>query len=1498
MSKPLLALSRQGRRFSFTDLTHSLSFAQVVPRTVRTALVVFSLLYLCTESHGQTWRTSSTVDSSYNTGDVGTHSKTIIVNGLPAIAYYDIANGDLLYMRANDVNGTSWGFSTIIDTIGNVGMQLSIAIVNGNPAIAYYDNTNGNLKYVRATDANGTTWGTPIAIDTTGNVGQFSSLCVVNGNPAISYYDATGQALKYVRATDADGSVWGSPQTLESGNNRGRQTSMCIVNGNPAIGYIGFSTFVTFSFIRANDPNGSTWGSSRPVIASTGGTRTMTVVNGKPAAVTLTSGSITYIQALDVNGSSWPSSAITVEVIGAAEPTLSIVDGNPAIAYYALSAADLKYSRANDANGSSWQSPATVLSAGSIGRFPNLCVVNGNPAISSYDVTNGRLNFVRATDVVGTSWGGVFVRGGAPSLGTLASTAIVDGFPAMAYFNASTAQLVYVRATNATGTTWGTPVTIDAWDGTNSTCQLLIVNGNPAIVYCDDNSGVMFARASNATGTLWNAPVSVSLSNPQRHFSSCIVNGNPAISYWDGNNSRLRYIRATDVNGTGWGSVISIEDVPQFATYPSLAVVNGNPALSYYNAVNGNLNYIRSTDVNGSSWGNSITIDSAGDVGINTNLKIIDGNPAISYGTGNQATLKYIRATDVNGTNWGTAVIIASASRIGNSHMERVNGKPVIVYGDAANTLRYIRASNASGSAWAPVVTLAGNAGGVSASSFHQIAVNERNVFVGYYKTADRRPVLLNGSVNIEWNGTTTDWHTTTNWLPSTVPTSTENVDIPGTLSIYPVINSGNATCNNLNIFSTASVTVNGGGSLAANGAISNAGTLDATNGTIVLNGTLPQSVPANTFSANTVMNLTLNNSSGATLGGPLNITGTYTPTQGVLATGGFLTLKSGLTGTARIAAGSSTGGYITGNVTVERYVPAKRAWRMLTSPLTGSTNNSIFANWQNNGSVIANTGMELWASAANGGVVNPGTGNSGLALGIGNGILTYISGSGWSPVTNTNTTNLFNGSVNNSYCVFVTGPFAGGSGNISSGSAPTVYKATGTLRTGDVTVNAGNITANLFYLVGNPFASPVNPNALSGTNLSNSFYMWDANLTGNFGNGGYVTYNRTLNQYNIVSGGYSNSPVSQIQSGQAFFIQAASTGPTSILFEETDKSSGNNNAQFRNSVAGFENLRITLQKDHTGSGVYTSTDGIVASFHATTGSRELDYYDVRKMNSGSDLLSLMRSDTRLTFEHRPLVTGNDTLYLNLSGTTLANYRFQINTEDFASMAGLTAVLKDNYLNTETAISLTDTTRLDFSVTTDAASSGNRFVIYFRPALVLPVDFVSVNAQKEGRSSAKVSWQVSSERDVASYIIERSIPGNNFERIGTINAANTSNYQYIDVSPANGTNYYRIRSVDVNGSSKFSNVASVTFNDPRQLVLYPNPVKGDAVELRMMNADEGRYTIRLICTTGQIISSSAFDHHGGPLMRKIDLPKTAPAGIYRLEMNNGKFRQTQPLVIQ
>ena len=183
-----------------------------------------------------------------------------IVNSRPAIAYQDVSNGDLKYIRALDGLGANWGAPVVVDTGGatsqKVGQFASLAIVNGRPAVAYYDADLKRLLYVRSSDINGTSWGAPQALDPTPHTvtngppsftvttqtdnadrGQNATLRVINGRPAVVYYDATVKKLRYLHATDADGTAWSTPLELDSGTQVGLFGTLAQVNGNPSVTY-------------------------------------------------------------------------------------------------------------------------------------------------------------------------------------------------------------------------------------------------------------------------------------------------------------------------------------------------------------------------------------------------------------------------------------------------------------------------------------------------------------------------------------------------------------------------------------------------------------------------------------------------------------------------------------------------------------------------------------------------------------------------------------------------------------------------------------------------------------------------------------------------------------------------------------------------------------------------------------------------------------------------------------------------------------------------------------------------------------------------------------------------------------------------------------------------------------------------------------------------------------------------------------------------------------
>lgn len=419
---------------------------------------------------------------------------------------------------------------------------------------------------------------------------------------------------------------------------------------------------------------------------------------------------------------------------------------------------------------------------------------------------------------------------------------------------------------------------------------------------------------------------------------------------------------------------------------------------------------------------------------------------------------------------------------------------------------------------------------------------------------------------------------------------------------------------------------------------------------------------------------------------------------KGDLNNEGTIIFKSNATATGQF--GKFTGTiYGSGTATVERYIPAKRAWRALTTPLKGN-NGSLYANWQNNGITIADTGAEIW-----------GPSGTGLATGPSYSALEYTT-TGYVNVTNTQTKNLFETTINNAFLVFITGAY--GSNNITNGAAQaTTLKATGSLITGDV--NYTGIINTRHTMIGNPYASALNPATLldNTTDMIDKFWVWDPHLGLN---GGYVMFDNVAGTYNNLTGSYPTATTA-IQSGQAFFVRATTGNTGTLTLTENNKTTAFTNSVFSSeafttdSNAVPEIFRLGMYKQEGQN--WLPLDGAIAVLYPSA-NPEVDVKDGRKFVNTSENIAFRRNNISLSSEHHLPLVAQDTLYFRVWNTTPNTYKLHLNTESFTT-TGLVAKLQDLYTNTDTVINLDGSTvEYQFTVTADASSTNDRFRIVFQ----------------------------------------------------------------------------------------------------------------------------------------------------------------------------------------
>lgn len=172
--------------------------------------------------------------------------------------------------------------------------------------------------------------------------------------------------------------------------------------------------------------------------------------------------------------------------------------------------------------------------------------------------------------------------------------------------------------------------------------------------------------------------------------------------------------------------------------------------------------------------------------------------------------------------------------------------------------------------------------------------------------------------------------------------------------------------------------------------------------------------------------------------------------------------------------------------------------------------------------------------------------------------------------------------------------------------------------------------------------------------------------------------------------------------------------------------------------------------------------------------------------------------------------------------------------------------------------------------------------------IALPVTFGDIRGSIKG-NSVKIDWTILTEVNVNHYVVDRSINGRDFEEIGQVAATRKSGYTFTDLSPATGANYYRIRNVDLDGSSSLSNVVKVVFGRKvTSLTLFPNPVTGDQVSVLTPDLAKGMYSIRILDQKGGQLSQTTLNHDGGSLSNTVRVPEALKGGLYTLEITDGR----------
>ena len=911
---------------------------------------------------------------------------------------------------------------------------------------------------------------------------------------------------------------------------------------------------------------------------------------------------------------------------------------------------------------------------------------------------------------------------------------------------------------------------------------------------------------------------------------------------------------------------------------PANYSLNGEGAGLYFKMANGST----------VKCGGNATIDGYGVLGSNFTAGysnyVLDANSTYDYNGSNAITqtvfngIPYSKLAITNGSGSGRAPKITTGPLTVNSIIN-INAL-------ADLTLGTLGSSNCTVSSAGPLNVLGtgglycnanviSGAGAFSLGNFSFLGIGHAqgisllgSATGNVQMTASR---TFNTTGNYIYNGLVTQ--ITGNGLSTTCNDLTIDNPTSVTIATNQLVNGINLLKQGTFDIGSTKITVNGTGILNSTG-----GLMKANVGIVEMKGTsgTAQGLAGSWFVGRNISTLINANSTGITIAATLNDTLLISSallygsvTNSAITTNDNLTLLSRDTATARfgeIVTGS--GNSINGKANIERYMQAKKSWRLLATPISIGTSPTVTNAWRESGLSLASTGY--------------GTQITGPAsfLGMDNytqrASMKYYSSAinNFVDVTNTNTTTLAN---TKGYFIFVRGDRAV---PLNGTAGITILRIKGNIISGSQTFP---VSAMKFESFGNPFPSRIDFRTITKINIANSFIAWNPNSAGLYNVGAYETYIYNGTDYVKTGGVVRNF----IESGEAVYVQSNIASAGSVVVKEVDKGSGSS-VQSRVGIT-IPTLEVNLYAYNPDSSSYIA-DGVFVHFD-TAYSAGFDNDDVRKFMNTYDNLAVSFPPYNLAAERRPPLSTQDSIQLTLSATRIAAYKFEIDPSRLF-YPRMVASLQDKFLRIETPVSLTDITMIGFDITADPLSRvTDRFNLLFKPATVLPVTFTSITAKRSTGNSNIVNWTTANEVNIENYSVEYSKDGYRFSVLEHVKAngnnTGTADYSFVHIADALENMYYRVVANSLNSTHQYSPTVKVNYTNDKDLMsVFPNPITNKRFTIYFNNKMAAKYTIVVCTQSGEILYRKNVNTQNPVAFETISLPANLPAGNYIVKVTN------------
>jgi hypothetical protein len=445
---------------------------------------------------------------------------------------------------------------------------------------------------------------------------------------------------------------------------------------------------------------------------------------------------------------------------------------------------------------------------------------------------------------------------------------------------------------------------------------------------------------------------------------------------------------------------------------------------------------------------------------------------------------------------------------------------------------------------------------------------------------------------------------------------------------------------------------------------------------------------------------------------------------------------------------------------------------------------------------------------------------------------------------------------------LIVNGNFALGGGYTlqGAGSADVMVNSGGTmlwtsgLLAAITTINSGGIL-NLSVNLTAPFDKHIAANL-----TNNGVFNWGigVDVSGIFMDGAIITNNGTINEQFLGNHGLTDEAGSNSFINNGIFNKTSANGFFNQSVPTTN--SGTFNGQGFVSLTGASNTINGIFVPGAINGATTNTLGVEPSV-VTGHSPNLKAY-----------ISTPGGGAGTNYDQLFIATDVGGGPVDVSGATLTVL-------DIGSGSDIVGTTYTVFTNTTGPITGTFANVVLSPNLGNLTNTGTAITVQKTSAQILPLNWGPFTAIAEG-NKVVLNWSTYEEQNTSHFNVQYSTDGGRFTTIGTVAAAGNSSkpslYSFTHTNPAlNGTNYYRLQEVDLDGKGGTSTVQAVRFNNGQIVTVQatPNPVH----DLLQLNVEKMGLSAVLVDGSGRALRTWILQ----PGSQQVSV-SNLPAGLYQL----------------